>query len=131
MLKFYRVFIFTIVTFVLNQSVYAFDLKSLTDKIQKDVGSKLQIPKGNNSNPLGGMLKGLNQNKGGNEGSSLALGGNTSNNTSNTKLAKSICEPNIPQTIKNLPKGNIALVESDFGKKQDQIIEIIKKVIFL
>ena len=28
-----------------------------------------------------------------------------------------MCEPTIPQTIKNLPKPNVALVENDFGKK--------------
>ena len=128
MLKFYRVFLLTIATLGINQSAYSFDLKSLTDKIQKDIGGKVQTPKGNNNNPLGGMLKGLNQNKVGNTGSSLALGSNTTNKSGNTKLAKSICEPNIPQTIKNLPKGNIALLENDFGKKQNKIVEIINKI---
>ena len=128
MSKFYKIFLISILTLGINQSANAFDLKSLTDKIQKDLGNKLQAPKGNNSNPLGGMLKGLNQNKGANTASSLALGGNTSNKTGNTKLAKSICEPNIPQTIKNLPKGNIALIENDFGKKQNEIVEIINKI---
>ncbi len=128
MLKFYRVFLLTIATLGINQSAYSFDLKSLTDKIQKDIGGKVQIPKGNNNNPLGGMLKGLNQNKGSNVGSALALGGNTPNKNSSTKLAKGICEPNIPQTIKNLPKGNIALLVNDFGKNENEIVEIINKI---
>ena len=64
MLKICRIFLLIIITLGINQNSNAFDLKSLTDKMQKDLGKKLQTPKGNNSNPLGGMLKGLNQNKG-------------------------------------------------------------------
>ena len=128
MLKICRIFLLIIITLGINQNSNAFDLKSLTDKMQKDLGKKLQTPKGNNSNSLGGMLKGLNQNKGSNVGSALALGGNTPNKNSSTKLAKGICEPNIPQTIKNLPKGNIALLVNDFGKNENEIVEIINKI---
>ena len=71
-----KVVIATIFSFCFCFQSYAFDLKSLTDKLQKDIGNKLQIPKGGNSsgnnNPLGGMLKNLNKNKGG--GSALNLG---------------------------------------------------------
>ena len=45
MLKFYIIFLFIIATLGINQSAYAFDLKSLTDKLQKDIGSKIQTPK--------------------------------------------------------------------------------------
>jgi len=110
----------------LTQNVYAFDLKSLTDKIQKDIGGKLNVPNNTGSNPLGGMLKGLSQNKG--NISSNTVGGNSTSSNENTKLAKGICEPNIPQTIKNLPQGNNAQLEVDFGKKQNEIIKIINTI---
>ena len=111
---------------------YAFDLKSLTDKIQKDIGNKLQVPKGGNSsgnsNPLGGMLKNLNKNKGG--GSSLNLGNMSqasSSGTGNKKLAKEMCEPNIAKILKGLPKGNISSLSSDFNNKSnDEISNILK-----
>ena len=37
-----------------------------------------------------------------------------------------MCEPSIPQTIKNLPKANVSLVENDFGKKRSEIIKNLK-----
>ena len=76
MKNFLKVITATFFSICFCYKTYAFDLKSLTDKIQKDIGNKLQIPKGGNSsgnsNPLGGMLKNLNKNKGG--GSALNLG---------------------------------------------------------
>ena len=39
-----------------------------------------------------------------------------------------MCEPTIPQTIKNLPKPNVALVENDFGKKRNEIIKILNSM---
>ena len=40
-------FLSTLVIFYsLANHANAFDLKSLTDKIQKDIGNKLQVPKG-------------------------------------------------------------------------------------
>ncbi len=110
----------------LNQNAHAFDLKALTDKIQKDIGSKLKVPNSSSSNPLGGMLKGLNQNKG--NVSTKSIGANSNNSSGNKKLAKGICEPNIPETIKNLPKGNNALLENDFGKQQNEIMKIINTI---
>ena len=69
-----------------SHNAFSFDLKSLTDKLQKDLGNKLQVPKGGNnsgnSNPLGGMLKNLNKNKGG--GSALNLGNMSQASSSNT-----------------------------------------------
>ena len=111
---------------------YAFDLKSLTDKIQKDIGNKLQVPKGGNSsgnsNPLGGMLKNLNKNKSG--GSALTLGNMSqasSSGSGNKKLAKEICEPNRDKILKNLPKGNISSLSSDFNNKSnDEITNLLK-----
>ena len=66
------------------------------------------------------MLKGLNQNK--SSTSMNPTGQSMSGASSNKKLAEQMCEPSIPQTIKNLPKANVALVENDFGKKRSEII---------
>ena len=121
----YYFYIFSILA--ISQNAHAFDLKALTDKIQKDVGGKLNIPQTNSgSNPLGGMLKGLNQNK----GSSMmkTTGQSMSGTNSNTKLAQQMCESTIPQTIKNLPKANMALVEKDFGKSRNEIIKILNSI---
>ena len=111
MIKFIKNFFYVFLVLAISKNVYAFDLKSLTDKIQKDVGEKLKIPQTNSgSNLLGGMLKGPNQNKGSKMMTTTGL--STSGGNSNKKLAKGLCEPNIPQTIKNLPKANLALVEN-------------------
>ena len=126
MSKFYKISLIVCLTLGLTQNAYAFDLKSLTDKIQKDIGGKLNVPNNTGSNPLGGMLKGLSQNKG--NISANTVESNSSSSNENTKLAKGICEPNIPQTIKNLPQGNNVDVENDFGKKQSEIIKIINTI---
>mgnify|MGYP006074024323 FL=1 len=126
MLKIYKISLLVFLTMGLTQNGYAFDLKSLTDKIQKDIGGKLNVPNNSASNPLGGMLKGLNQNTG--DVSTNTVGGNTTNTNGNSKLAKGICEPNIPQTIKNLPQGKITQVENDFDKKENEIIKIINTI---
>ena len=61
MSKYFKCFFCIFATLTMFQNAHAFDLKALTDKIQKDVGGKLNIPQTNSgSNPLGGMLKGLN-----------------------------------------------------------------------
>jgi len=127
MLKSIKYFFYIFSVLAISQNAHAFDLKALTDKIQKDVGGKLNIPQTNSgSNPLGGMLKGLNQNK----GSTMmnTTGQSMSGTSSNTKLAQGMCEPRVPQTIKNLPKGNVALVEKDFGKSRNEIIKIINSI---
>jgi hypothetical protein len=127
MLKCIKYFFYIFSVLAMSQNAHAFDLKALTDKIQKDVGGKLNIPQTNSgSNPLGGMLKGLNQNK----GSSMmgTTGQSMSGTSSNTKLAKGMCEPSVPQTIKNLPKANVALVEKDFGKSRNEIIKILNSI---
>jgi hypothetical protein len=51
-----------------------------------------------------------------------------SGGSSNKKLAKGLCETNIPQTIKNLPKADVSLVEKDFGKSRNEIIKIINSM---
>ena len=127
MLKCFKYFFYIFSVLAISENTHAFDLKALTDKIQKDVGGKLNIPQTNSgSNPLGGMLKGLNQNK----GSSMmgTTGQSMSGTSSNTKLAKGMCEPSVPQTIKNLPKANVALVEKDFGKSRNEIIKILNSI---
>ena len=127
MIKFIKNFFYVFLVLAISKNVYAFDLKSLTDKIQKDVGEKLKIPQTNSgSNPLGGMLKGLNQNKG--STMTTTTGQSTSGGSSNKKLAKGLCEPNIPQTIKNLPNANVILVEKDFGKSRNEIIKILNSI---
>ena len=84
--NFLKVIIASFFSICFCYKTYAFDLKSLTDKIQKDIGNKLQVPNGGNSsgnsNPLGGMLKNLNKNKGG--GSSLNLGNMSQASSSGT-----------------------------------------------
>ena len=72
------------------------------------------------------MLKGLNQNK----GSTMmnTTGQSMSGTSSKTKLAQDMCEPRVPQTIKNLPKANVALVEKDFGKSRNEIIKILNSI---
>ena len=127
MIKFIKNFFYIFLVLAISKNVYAFDLKSLTDKIQKDVGEKLKIPQTNSgSNPLGGMLKGLNQNKG--STMMTTTGQSMSGGSSNKKLAKGLCEPNIPQTIKNLPNANVSLVEKDFGKSRNEIIKILNSI---
>ena len=127
MIKFIKNFFYVFLVLAISKNVYAFDLKSLTDKIQKDVGEKLKIPQTNSgSNPLGGMLKGLNQNKG--STMMTTTGQSTSGGSSNKKLAKGLCEPNIPQTIKNLPNANVSLVEKDFDKSRNEIIKILNSI---
>ena len=126
MLKIYKIGLLSILLIGLNQHVNAFDLKSLTDKIQKDISGNLNLPNNNGANPLGGMLKGLNQNN-----TNITTSPSVSNNATskgNTKLAKGICEPEIPQIVRNLPKGNISLIENDFGKKQKEIIKLITSI---
>ena len=127
MLKSIKYFFYIFSVLAISQNAHAFDLKALTDKIQKDVGGKLNIPQTNSgSNPLGGMLKGLNQNKG--SAIMSTSGQNMSGTSSNTKLAQGMCEPSVPQTIKNLPKANVALVEKDFGKSRNEIIKILNSI---
>ena len=127
MLKCIKYFFYIFSVLAISQNANAFDLKALTDKIQKDVGGKLNLPQSNSgSNPLGGMLKGLNQNNG--SAMMNTSGKGMSNTGSNNKLAKGLCESSIPQTIKNLPKGDITLVEKDFGKNQNEISKAVKTI---
>ena len=125
MLIFWKIFLVTIVSFCISNSAHAFDLKSLSDKLQKDLGNKLKAPQSGGSNPLGGMLKGLNQNKM-NTPNTFA-GGNTNLASSNGSQnnAKRLCGRTIPQTLKNLPKGNVADLEKDFGTNLNGIIKIL------
>ena len=127
MIKYFKYFFYIYSILAMFQNAHAFDLKALTDKIQKDVGGKLKIPQTNSgSNPLGGILKGLNQNK----GSTMinTTGQSNQGSSSNKKLAKGLCEPNIPQTIKNLPKPDVSLVEKDFGKNRNEINKILNSM---
>ena len=107
-----------------SQNSNAFDLKALTDKIQKE----LTVPNNSGSNPLGGLLKNLNQKKSNTSSSNITSGGNSQPNSSKSKLAKGLCEPDIPQILKNLPEGNIADLENDFGQKSNSIKKILEKI---
>ncbi len=127
MFKNFNYILFSLLFITLTHNTYGFDLKSLTDKIQKDLGNKLQTPKGNNnSNPLGGMLKGLNKNNitSGAPSSNIT----TANSSNNQKNAKRVCGRTIPQTLKNLPEGNVKDLETDFGKNSNQIIKILSSI---
>ena len=124
MFKFFKVSLLLVLILGLNQNTYAFDLKSLTDKIQKE----LNVPNNSGSNSLGGMLKSLNQNKSNTSSSNVTSGGNSQPNSSKSKLAKGLCEPDIPQILKNLPEGNIADLESDFSKKSQNITKILQNI---
>lgn len=128
MLIFWKIFLVTIVSFCISNSAHAFDLKSLSDKLQKDLGNKLKAPQSGGSNPLGGMLKGLNQNK--MNTPNTFVGGNTNLASSNGSQnnAKRLCGRTIPQTLKNLPKGNVADLEKDFGTNLNGIIKILNTI---
>jgi len=58
----------------------------------------------------------------------IKAGGNSQPNSSKSKLAKGLCEPDIPQILKNLPEGNIADLENDFGQKSNSIKKILEKI---
>ena len=70
MYKFFKSSLLLVVILGLNQNAYAFDLKSLTDKIQKE----LTVPNNSGSNSLGGMLKSLNQKKSNTSSSNITSG---------------------------------------------------------
>ena len=119
-----KILILFIFTLTMSSNVFGFDLKKLQEGLNQ---LKEQQNSGDNSNPLGNLMKNLqgtaksmsgqlNQNSGsGGIVQGQKLSGNTS--SSNTKVAKLICEPNMPMLIKNLPGANIANLEKDFGKK--------------
>jgi hypothetical protein len=118
---------------VCSQSANSFDLKSLTDKLQKDLGNKLQIPKsGSNSgssNPLGGLMKNLNTNKAGSMGSMSQSSGTSSTGSMFGVTAEQLCTPRLGAVLKNLPTGKISDLASDFGNKSsDEISKIFKKL---
>merc|ERR1712078_593158 len=75
------------------------------------------------------MLKNLNKNKGG--GSALNLGNMSQASSSNTgsgdnKLAKYKCEYKAAKVLKDLPKGNVSSLSSDFSNKSnDEIMNIL------
>jgi hypothetical protein len=123
---------FTITFFIVcSQSANSFDLKSLTDKLQKDLGNKLQIPKsGSNSgssNPLGGLMKNLNTNKAGSMGSMSQSSGTSSTGSMFGVTAEQLCTPRLGAVLKNLPTGKISDLASDFGNKSsDEISKILK-----
>ena len=126
----YKIIFIAILLTTNSKMIYAFDLKSLTDKIQKDIGSKLQVPKGGpssgNSNPLGGLLNNLNTNNSGSSSSNMSNISQSSSSSGETKLAKGVCEPNIDKIIKNLPKGNFLDLVNDFnGQNKDEISKIL------
>ena len=113
MLKFLKNFFYIFLVLAISKDAHAFDLKALTDKIQKDVGGKLNVPQNNSgSNPLGNMLKGLNQKNAGINMQNTKKG--TPNNSSSKKLAGNLCVSNIPQTVKNLPKADVALIHTKY-----------------
>ena len=99
-----KILIFFIFILTMNSNVFGFDLKKLQEGLNQ---LKEQQNSGDNSNPLGNLMKNLqgtaksmsgqlNQNSGsGGIVQGQKLSGSTS--SSNTKLAKLICEPNMPK----------------------------------
>ena len=110
-------------------SANAFDLKSLTDKIQKDIGNKLQVPKGGsnsgNSNPLGDLMKNLNTNT---AGTSVNMGNTSQPAASGSSFvtAEQMCNTHPNRILKKgLPKGSISALNADFksGTEISKIFE--------
>jgi len=136
MLNYIKLFLTLTIFIVCSQSANSFDLKSLTDKLQKDLGNKLQIPKSGsnsgNSNPLGGLMKNLNTNKGGssiNMGSVSKGSGSSSTGSMFGVTAEQVCTPRLGAILKNLPSGNISDLGSDFGSKSsDEISKILNNL---
>jgi len=130
-----KILILFIFTLTMSSNVFGFDLKKLQEGLNQ---LKEQQNSGDNSNPLGNLMKNLqgtaksmsgqlNQNSGsGGIVQGQKLSGGTS--SSNTKLAKLICEPNMPKLIKNLPSANIANLEQDFGKSSNEISKILNTI---
>ena len=106
-------------------NAFSFDLKKLQDNLN-------QLKDQNNpNNPLGNLMKNMQgmtkdlSNKS-NSGSVIdpstpknKIGGKVS--SGNIKLAKSVCEPDLPKLVKNLPGANISNLEKDFSKSVDEI----------
>ena len=129
MIKLLKLLSLSIALLSFNFSANGFDLKSLTDKLQKDLSNTLQIPKNGtnsgNSNPLGSLMKNFNTSQGGSMGNMST--NSQSTGSSDIQIAKSVCNPRFDGIIKNLPKGNIASLSNDFNNKSsDQIIQTIK-----
>ena len=130
-----KILILFIFTLTMSSNVFGFDLKKLQEGLNQ---LKEQQNSGDNSNPLGNLMKNLqgtaksisgqlNQNSGsGGIVQGQKLSGGTS--SSNTKIAKMICEPNMPKLIKNLPGANIANLEKDFGKSSSEIKKILNSI---
>ena len=130
-----KILILFIFTLTMSSNVFGFDLKKLQEGLNQ---LKEQQNSGDNSNPLGNLMKNLqgtaksmsgqlNQNSGsGGIVQGQKLSGNTS--SSNTKVAKLICEPNIPKLIKNLPGANITNLEQDFGKSSNEIKKLLSSI---
>ena len=113
-------------------NAFSFDLKKLQDNLN-------QLKDQNNpNNPLGNLMKNMQgmtkdlSNKS-NSGSVIdpstpknKIGGKVS--SGNIKLAKSVCEPDLPKLVKNLPGANISNLEKDFSKSVDEIEKIINSI---
>ena len=123
-----KILILFIFTLTMSSNVFGFDLKKLQEGLNQ---LKEQQNSGDNSNPLGNLMKNLqgtaknisgqlNQKSG---SGGIVQGQQISGNTSRFKykIAKMICEPNMPKLIKNLPGANIANLEKDFGKSSNEI----------
>ena len=121
----------------INSGSFAFDLKKLQQKLEKNL-KQIQKPKsssGSTSNPLGGLLKNLNK-KGLGTGvaGTAAVAGSSSSSAKSTQSngnsnAKRVCDPSsvYGKLIKNLPGANIANLEKDFGKSSKEIKSLLEK----
>ena len=124
-----KISILFIFTLTMNSSAFGFDLKKIQESLNQ---LKEQQNSGDNSNPLGNLMKnmqGVAKGISGNAGTGKNNFGKLNNQTSSKSSSgirdvKTICGFGL-RFYKDLPAPNIANLEKDFGKKSNAIEEII------
>ena len=126
-----KILILFIFTLTMSSNVFGFDLKKLQEGLNQ---LKEQQNSGDNSNPLGNLMKnmqGVAKGISGNAGTGKNNFGKLNNQTSSKSSSgirdvKTICGFGL-RFYKDLPAPNIANLEKDFGKKSNAIEEIINE----
>jgi len=124
-----KILILLIFTLTMSSNVFGFDLKKLQEGLNQ---LKEQQNSGDNSNPLGNLMKnmqGVAKGISGNAGTGKNNFGKINNQTSSKSSSgirdvKKICGFGL-RFYKDLPAPNIANLEKDFGKKSNAIEEVI------